>query len=268
VILVTAVAGVVTVQDAGRPGWMHEGVPPGGALVPELLAAANVAADNRPGEPGLEVVGSISIAVRAPVVVATDDGARHELTAATPWTARSAGARVRYVAVRGGFDLPVLLGGRGTLLVAGLGGHQGRALRSGDRLAVGTGPRCEGLPVAAPDLAAPIGLVLGPDLDRFDPGVVDTFLRSTFRVDPRSDRVGVRLAGPAIGRLGEDSGPSGPMVRGAVQVPPSGEPIVLGPDHPTTGGYPVLATVRGASFGALAARPVGSAVRFIVTKPR
>jgi 5-oxoprolinase (ATP-hydrolysing) subunit C len=266
-MIVVAVQGVVTVQDDGRPGRMHEGVPPGGALVPELLAFANVAAGNRPGEAGLEIVGSVSLAATEPVVVATDDGVRHELTVGAPWTATSAGARLRYVAVRSGIDVPVTLGGRGTLIVAGLGGHEGRALRSGDRLGIGTSPPHDGPPAAPPDLNAAVGVVLGPDLDRFDGTAIEVLLAGTYRVGPRSDRVGLRLDGPVIPRRDDDTGNSGPMVRGAIQVPASGQPIVLGPDHPTVGGYPVLATVRRSSFGILAARPVGADVRFVVTRP-
>jgi 5-oxoprolinase (ATP-hydrolysing) subunit C len=265
VIIVVAVAGIVTVQDLGRPGRLHEGVPPGGALVPELLALANAAAGNGGDEAGLEIVGSISVAASVPTVVATDDGARHELRAGAPWTASSAGARVRYLAVRGGIDVPVTLGGRGTLVVAGLGGYEGRALRAGDRLAVGASPVHDGPRVAPPDLTGAIRVVLGPDLDRFDEAAVEVLLAGTYRVDPRSDRVGLRLHGPPIGRHGDDNGPSGPMVRGAIQVPPSGQPIVLGPDHPTMGGYPVLATVQRSSFGALASRQIGAEVRFVVT---
>lgn len=259
---VVALAGIVTVQDAGRPGWMHQGVPPGGALVLELLARANTAAGNRPFEPALELVGSISLAAIAPVLVATDDGAAHELTAAAPWTTSSGAAHVRYVAVRGGIDVPGVLGGRGTLLVAGLGGYEGRTLRRGDVLGVGASPRLDAPLPEPPDLTAPIRVVLGPDLDRFDSVATDVFLGSTFCIDRRRDRVGLRLS-PSLGPRGDDAGPSSPMVRGAIQVPPSGEPIVLGPDHPTTGGYPVLATVERSSFGSLAARPVGAAVRFV-----
>jgi allophanate hydrolase subunit 2 len=72
----------------------------------------------------------------------------------------------------------------------------------------------------------------------------------------------MRLRGPALARLDDDRGASVPMVRGAIEVPASGEPIVLGPDHPTTGGYPVLAVVIRADQGALAARRPGAAVRF------
>jgi biotin-dependent carboxylase-like uncharacterized protein len=261
VIRVVAVAGLATVQDGGRPGHMHEGVPPGGALVPELLARANVAVGNAPGEAGLEVFGVITLASDAPVVVAGDDAAAHELRDGAPWTLACAGARVRYVAVRGGIDVPRVLGGRGTLGVAALGGFHGRPLRRGDALPVGAAPARSGHPPAPPDRTAPIAVVPGPDLDRFQPHALDVLLASPFTVDAASDRTGIRLAGPPLPRSGSDTGPSAPMVRGALQVPPSGL-IALGPDHPTTGGYPVIATVAAASFGALAARPVGSPIRF------
>jgi allophanate hydrolase subunit 2 len=114
---------------------------------------------------------------------------------------------------------------------------------------------------------APLRVVPGPDRERFADGALETLLTSAFTISPRSDRVGVRLVGSAIHRVAcvdGDTAVSGPMVRGAIQVPASGEPIVLGPDHPTTGGYPVLATVLSVDVGALMARPVGALVRFVL----
>jgi biotin-dependent carboxylase-like uncharacterized protein len=272
-IEITSVAGLATVQDLGRPGHMHEGVPPGGALVPEGLALANAAARNRDGEAAIELIGSIRLRAVAPVLVATDDGDSRMLDAGdtlafppdsrgtpTTWGRRLA----RYVAVRGGVDVPVVLDGQGTLLVAGIGGHEGRALRRGDVLGIGHSPvRRDGdAPPARPDLDGPIRVLLGPDLDRFEPGAIDTLLRQSFEIDSRSDRIGTRLSGPRLVRIGGDSSVSSPMVRGAIQVPGSGQPIVLGPDHPTTGGYPVIATVVRASLGALSGRPLGARVRF------
>jgi biotin-dependent carboxylase-like uncharacterized protein len=261
VITVVGVAGMVTVQDGGRPGHMHEGVPPGGALVPELLARANLAASNAPFEAALEVLGSVTLSTDGLLRVASDEGTARELQAGQTWTVACGPARVRYVAIRGGIDVPRLLGGRGTLLVASLGGHHGRILRRGDGLQAGSSPQHEGAAPEAPDAGAPIQVVPGPDLDCFAPDALERLGASSFVVDARSDRVGIRLSGPAIPRTVDDRGVSGPMVRGAVQVPPSG-PIVLGPDHPTTGGYPVLATVVRASLGTLCARPVGAPVRF------
>jgi biotin-dependent carboxylase-like uncharacterized protein len=284
---VMAAAGVVTVQDGGRPGWMHQGVAPGGALAPALLARANVAAGNAPCAAALEVVGRIVVKARGDRVVATDDGASRALADGDTFEVSCGRARVRYLAVHGGLDVPVVLGSRSTLLVAGLGGHLGRVLRRGDTL-----PCChpersdcchpersdcchpersEGSPPgpvgtaegeAVPDLDAPVCILPGPDVERFAPDALDVLLSSTFTVSPRSDRVGVRLVGPPLARSGDDAGGSAPMVRGALQVPSGGEPILLGPDHPTTGGYPVLATVVSADVGAVMARPVGSPVRF------
>jgi len=267
VITILAVSGLATVQDGGRPGHMHEGVPPGGPLVPELLARANAAVGNEEREAGLEVFGALTLSGTAGTLVASDEGVLVELGAHEPWRVVGAGARVRYVALRGGIDVPRVLGGRGTLLGAGLGGHDGRALRRGDVLRVGE-PRTvqRGRPRAAADLEGAIHVVAGPDLERFDPRALDVLLASEFRVDASSDRVGIRLIGPPLRRVAGDLGTSCPMVRGAIQVPPSGAPIVMGPDHPTTGGYPVLAAVVLGSLSALGARPVGAVVRFVAAR--
>jgi biotin-dependent carboxylase-like uncharacterized protein len=269
-IEVAAVTGLSTVQDGGRPGRMHQGVPPGGALVPELLARANAAVRNAPGEAGIEVFGSLTLVASGDLHVSRDDGAAHALRAGEAWTVASRGGRVAYAAVRGGIDVPPILGGRGTLLVAGLGGHQGRMLRKGDVLSVGlhapvdapAPPAGPAAPAALHGPDAPVRVVAGPDGERFAPAAIDRLVTSEFRVSPRSDRTGVRLAGPPLPRADDDRAASAPMVRGAIQVPGSGELIVLGPDHPTTGGYPVVATVVRADLGGLMARPVGATVRF------
>ncbi len=275
-IEIVTVAGLATIQDRGRVGRMHEGVPPGGALVPELLARANGAARNAHGEAAIELVGRITLAARRPVVVATDAGERRLLAEDETWTIAAEGARVRYIALRGGIDVPSVLGGRGTLVVAALGGHEGRPLRRGDSLRAGSAPMCdaydacdayddEGRLPPPVDLEGPICVVPGPDRERFEASAVDALLSSAFAIDPRSDRVGIRLTGPSPPvRPRPDASVSAPMVRGAIQVPPSGELIVLGPDHPTTGGYPVIATVVRRCLGSLASRPLRAAVRFVV----
>jgi 5-oxoprolinase (ATP-hydrolysing) subunit C len=273
-IRVLAVRGLATVQDAGRPGRMHQGVPSGGALVAEQLALANEAVGNAPGEAGIEVFGAIRLAADEPVLVADDGSGARRLEPGEAWSVACAGARVRYLAVRGGIDVLRVLGGRGTLLSGGFGGHEGRPLQRGDALRVGQVPQVpsasRGLSSAGARVAAiraldgtgAIRVVPGPDAERFAPDALDVLLGSPFEVAVQSDRVGVRLRGPLLPRADGDATISAPMVRGAIQVPPSGEPIVLGPDHPTTGGYPVLATVVRADFGALMARPLGTSVRF------
>jgi allophanate hydrolase subunit 2 len=242
---------------------MHEGVPVGGALVPELLARANVAVDNAWDETAIEVLGSIAIAATGPLVVGSDAGDTRVLGDGETWSVDCQGARVRYLAVRGGIDVPRVLGGRGTLLSARLGGHEGRPLRRGDVLTAGSAPPVSTQAPVAPDALAPFRLVPGPDLDRVAPDVLERLVASRFTIDPRSDRVGVRLAGAPLGRPTADAGVSAPMVRGAIQLPPDGVPIVLGPDHPTTGGYPVIGTVVSADQGRLAALGVGARVRLV-----
>jgi biotin-dependent carboxylase-like uncharacterized protein len=261
---ILSVTGLATVQDGGRAGRMHEGVPPGGPLVPEMLARANAAASNAPDEASIESFGPIKLAARGTIVVGTDEGEARALRDGEEYMLATGSARVRYLAVRGGIDVPRVLGGRGTLLVASLGGHEGRPLRRGDLLRVGTAASRESPIVPAVSLDSRVRVVLGPDLDRFDARSVEAFLSSSFTVDARSDRVGIRLSGPRLLCPDDPMALSAPMVRGAIQVPPSGEPIVLGPDHPTTGGYPVIATVIRGHLGSLSARRIGARVEFEV----
>jgi allophanate hydrolase subunit 2 len=238
-IRVASVVGLALVQDGGRPGRMHEGVPPGGALDPDGLAAANAAAGNPPDAAAIEHYGPIEL---------DDDGASRRFVPA---------GRVGYVAIAGGLEAPLVLGGRGALLGAGIG----RPLRAGD-----TFPG-HGLAAARLDRAeAPIRVVAGPDLPRLGPDALDVLCGAPFTISRVGDRAGIRLDGPAIDVRVVD-GPSAPMVRGAIQVVPTGQTIVLGPDHPTTGGYPVVAVVARADFGRFAALRPGATVRFTRTEP-
>jgi biotin-dependent carboxylase-like uncharacterized protein len=265
-VTVTKVAGLSTIQDGGRRGTLHQGVPPGGALVPALLARANAGARNPPEAAAIETFGAVTLVANGSLRVARDDGTAADLRDGEAFAVACGGARVAYLAVRGGFDVPVVLGGRGTLLVASLGGHEGRPLRPGDVLAAGTGEPVDRPHPPAPDRAAPvtsIGVLAGPDREGLPAGTFDALLAGAFTVSLRSDRVGVRLDGTRLARRSEDAGVSGPMVQGAIQLPPDGVPIVLGPDHPTTGGYPVVAVVVRRDQGRLLALPIGSAVRLV-----
>jgi biotin-dependent carboxylase-like uncharacterized protein len=258
---IVKVVGLATVQDAGRRGRLHQGIPPGGALVPELLARANSAVDNPYAEAAVETFGSITIVAQGRLHVGRDDGTTVELRGGETWTLTCEGARVRYLAVRGGLDVPSVLGGRGTLLVASLGGLEGRALRAGDVLAAGTTRAHRGPPPPGLDLHSPIGVVPGPD--ELPGGALGLLLSGVFRVDARSDRVGIRLDGPRLPQVPGHRGVSQPMIQGAIQLPPDGTPIVLGPDHPVTGGYPVVATVVRRDEGRLGALPIGHEVRLV-----
>ncbi|MGO9709703.1 MAG: allophanate hydrolase subunit 2 family protein, partial [Polyangiaceae bacterium] len=145
--------------------------------------------------------------------------------------------------------------------------------RKGDRVGVGVdggvgvGVGVEGGVGVGVGVEAPIGIVVGPDERRFAPEALRALLGEGFTLSPASDRTGTRLFGPRLAVDSEDS-VSTPMVAGAVQVPGAGDPIVLGPDHPTTGGYPVLAVIVRADLGRFHARPIGSTVHFTRADPR
>jgi len=243
-------------------------VPPSGALDPTAHAAANLAVGNDPRAATLEVpVGSLRVRAAAAVMVSIDGepavllGERGELV--VPPCERA----VRYLAVRGGFDVEPVLGSRATLLVAKLGGWQGRAVRAGDVLPVGApSGRAPGSVIPAPSDPGEdpvLRVVPGPHLARFPEGVFDRFLEMPWRVSVQSNRVGTRLeAVPGLPVHGDDRARPAPMIRGAVQITTDGTPIVLGPDHPVTGGYPVIAVVTRASQALLARLRAKRVVRF------
>ena len=224
---------------------------------------ANLAVGNAPGAAAIEVWGHIELRNCGDAPLQLFEGAR--VVMVMPGHGVLCGASpsegVRYVAVEGGVDVPLVLGGRGTLPVARLGGHEGRALRRGDVLPVAEGSGTlghmnPGPPGFEPGPGGPIRFVPLPEAHAAD---IEALAAAPFRISPTSDRVGTRLTGRSISSGAR--GASAPMVRGAIQLPPSGEPIVLGPDHPTTGGYPVLGVVIRADQGRLGARPIGADVQ-------
>jgi biotin-dependent carboxylase-like uncharacterized protein len=259
-----------TVQDAGRPGWLHLGVPPSGPLDATAHAAANLAVGNDPRAAAIEIpLGPFEARASEGVTVSVDGEPAVDVPDGGELMVPPCERAVRYLAARGGFDVPVVLGARATLAVAGLGGVEGRSLRTGDKLGVGT-PSIRFLPrgntvaptVSDPDDPAVLVVVPGPHLARFPSGALEQFLATTWRVSSRSDRVGVRLEGSGVPRRDDDRAPPAPMVRGAVQITTDGTPIVLGPDHPVTGGYPVIAVVGRASQALLARLRAKRQVRF------
>ncbi len=264
-IVLDEVRGLAFVQDLGRRGRLHQGIPSSGALVPALLARANEAVGNATGAAGIERYGAMRIRALREVWIATEESPARKLRAGESidltWHAER---RAGYVAVSGGIDVPVVLGGRGTHVRAGLGGLFGRSLRRGDALALGT---AEGdvstPPPSSLDPSAVIRVRPGPDLMHFAEGSLARLTASPFRISLSSDRMGCRLEGGVLSvRPSARDLPSAPLVLGAIEVPPSGEPIVLGPEHPSTGGYPVIGVVHPADLPSLLVRPLGSPVRF------
>jgi antagonist of KipI len=286
-IEVTHAPPFLTVQDLGRPGWRASGVPPGGAMDPWALQAANLLLGNPAGAAALEWAeggGALRFRQGASIVLAGAladvrlDGA--ELA---PWCVHPAPAgsvlevgrflqgRFLYLAVGGGVDVPPVLGSRSTYLPAHLGGVDGRRLRTGDVVAGGAAERGGpgagiGLPAALrPPLTddAPLRLIAGPQRAALSDAHWHALLRTPWRVSASADRMGYRLDGAAVGEAVTDASlPSQPTCPGAVQLPPGGTPIVLMADAPTVGGYATPAVVCTADVSVLAQHRPGDVVTF------
>jgi biotin-dependent carboxylase-like uncharacterized protein len=243
---------LTTVQDRGRPGWAHLGVPPSGAADPRAFALGNRIVGNDLGAAALEAtLSGPHLRFRAAALVAltgAETDASVEMNRAFeigPGEVLEVGgcrngARV-YISVRGGIDVEPVLGSRSTDLLSGLGPS---LLRKGDVLPIGPEPasRPESVEPPPPLPAEPVlRLLLGPRDDWFHPSGLAA---GPWRVSPSSNRVGIRLEGPRLERVRDEEPLSEGVVTGALQVPPSGEPILLLNDHPTTGGYPVIGVVH------------------------
>jgi biotin-dependent carboxylase-like uncharacterized protein len=268
---------LTTVQDLGRPGWAHLGVPRSGALDPPALRLANRIVGNPDGAAGLEVTltgcrlrphEAATVAVtgaRARVHVAGEEvpfAAPVRVPAGTTMDVGRTLAGVRtYIAVAGGIDVPAVLGSRSTDTLSGIGPP-----RISDGACLPIGRACGSRSSERSQPVEPAEVVLrvrvGPRADWFTAEAVDTLLLSSYEVSPMSNRVGARLAGPGLRRARAGELPSEGVVLGAVQVPASGEPLVFLADHPTTGGYPVIAVVDEADLPALAQARPGTTVRF------
>jgi len=258
-LVITKLLGLCTVQDFGRIGRMHEGLPRGGALVRSLLARANRAAHNPDDAAAIEVLGRLTVRATQEVEVASDAETRL-LRAGEELTIESEPRRVAYLALRGGVDAPVILGSRSTHASAGLGAP----LRAGMHVAASdVGRRDARLAALDLDAREPIRVIAGPDTDAFEPRALADLAAAPYRVLPTSDRVGTRLDGPRLARTAAPER-SRPMTRGAIEVPRDGLPIVLGPEHPTTGGYPVIAVIASDDLDRFFAIRLGGSVRFVV----
>jgi len=271
---------MTTVQDHGRPGLAHLGVPPSGAADRNALDRGNRLVGNAPGAAALEAT-LIGPALRfdAPAVFAVT-GAEVETTLAGRRLARATAARAAagevldvgrctrgaraYVCVRGGIDAEETLRSRSTDLLTGLGPPP---LHDGDVLRVGREPPTEPAPEPAPVLPREpvLHVTPGPRDDWFEPSAVDLLASSTWRVSPASNRVGIRLEGPRLERRTRDELLSEGVVTGSLQVPSSGQPILLLVDHPTTGGYPVIAVVASADLPLAGQLAPGASVRLRLT---
>jgi KipI family sensor histidine kinase inhibitor len=289
---------LATVQDLGRPGYGHLGVPRSGAADVASLRLANRLVGNPDGTAGIEFTlgraalrfpaGARVAVTGAPVPLTVEPaaeeaardmphGSAFEVPAGSVLRVGAPPAGVRsYLAVHGGVGVPPVLGSRSADLRSGLGPA---ALRPGDVLPVGdeqtaamqptvmqptamqpTAMQPTVMPVAGE--TAVLRVVPGPRDDWFAPDALRELCAGTYVVTPASDRTGLRLDGPALPFAGRGELLSEGVVTGALQVPHGGRPILLLADHPVTGGYPVIATVLSADIGLAAQLRPGSKLRF------
>ncbi|WP_241993141.1 5-oxoprolinase/urea amidolyase family protein [Cryobacterium frigoriphilum] len=284
-----------TVQDLGRPGFADLGVTRSGALDRGALRRANRLAGNPATAAVLEnALGGLVLEARydqvlavsgaaVPIDVTSGAGTLRTVPVDAPFVVH-AGDRVAlgtpssgmrcYVAVRGGFDVPAVLGSRSTDTLSGLGpaplsvGTELRVLVAAASSVVGD---AEPSP-AAPPAVTELRFVPGPRADWIAADSLAEFSRTVYTVSARSNRIGLRLDGAALVRSAAATAASGPAaaelpsegtVNGAIQIPASGLPVLFLADHPVTGGYPVLGVVLHADLDRAAQLPAGSRLRFV-----
>jgi biotin-dependent carboxylase-like uncharacterized protein len=283
---VLATGPLATVQDLGRPGHARFGVSRGGAADRGSARLAQRLVGNDESCAGLEVtLGGLAVRAEVDVVVALTGAPCPATVGGEPVGTHvtvpvPAGAVLRlerpvtglrtYLAVRGGVAVAPVLGSRATDVLGGIGPE---LLAEGDRLPLGSAQR----PLPPVDHAVvrtpPAGDVelrirLGPRDDWFTAAARERLLGERFTVGADSNRIGVRIDGPSLDRAADDELASEGLVRGAIQVPPSGPPTLFLADHPVTGGYPVIAVVVDDDVDLAAQVRPGQHLRFrTVTSP-
>jgi len=289
---------LASVQDLGRHGHRQLGICPGGALDVLALTLANRLVGNADRAAGLELtMGGCELQFEADtrIALAGDDfGASLDgvplwpcwsVPVAAGQTLRLAGANAgstkkpgvrSWLAVAGGIDVPPVLGSRSTDLKAGFGGLQGRALRKGDRLPTGVamldaaqrerrpfGIRGPDWGPAEDDGAIALRVLPGPEFELFTLAAREQLWGERWRITPQSNRMGSRLEGAELRRKRSGDMLSSGVIPGTIQVPPSGQPIILMGDAQTTGGYPRIGVVIRADLWKLAQAPLNGRLRLV-----
>ena len=280
--------GLATVQDRGRTGWRSFGVPASGPMDLFAFRAANMLAGNQPDTATLEFGGGDLVLRPAYDCVIAVAGAGYTLTVAiwdfSPWSScfvrggstinlRPSGFGMwSYLALAGGIELQPVLGSRSTYLRGHFGGLGGRLLHAGDVLHSGRAkpPLMEMAARTLDEEARPayaespiVDVIAGPQVEYFAPDTMESFLSNPYKVSPSSDRMGYRLEGPRLTQLNIAELSSEGLTAGSIQVPASGQPIVMMADCATAGGYPKIATVISADLPLLAqCTPGRDKVRF------
>ena len=287
---------LATVQDLGRLGHRESGVAASGALDPHALRVANLLVGNGPECAGLEATfGQLRLRIADERLIAWCGGGFEvqigsskippgraallhpggELIISAP----ARGARM-WLAISGGIDVSLVLGSRSTDLRSGFGGLEGRPLRDGDVFDLGAesgnarrvreqlGVNKIGDWFAPQEWASTtpahpfLRILKGAKWSRFKEESSSAFIQETFTVMAESDRMGVRLEGPKLGRGAREDALSETVAPGTIQVPPSGDPILLLGDCQTIGGYPKIAHVITVDLAAAAQLVPGDSVRF------
>jgi biotin-dependent carboxylase-like uncharacterized protein len=276
-----------TIQDGGRYGLQRYGMPVAGALDDVSRQIANMLVHNAKDAAVLEIIGpgptlrldADCAHIAAAGCVSAVEVIRSNGKAMTIAAYQSAilsrgdvlrlpaprGGAVYCVAVEGGFAIAPTLGSRATYTRAGIGGWHGRALAASDRLPLASqstprhGELRTSCRVEAP---AHLRVILGPQHGAFTHDAIAAFLSAEWKVSAASDRMGLRLEGPSLTHIGAAEVRSQGIAAGAIQVPGSGQPIILLADRQTTGGYPIIATVISADIAAAGRLSPGMAFRF------
>ncbi|MCI6771192.1 MAG: biotin-dependent carboxyltransferase family protein [Oscillospiraceae bacterium] len=275
---------LTTVQDAGRFGYMQSGFSPGGCMDARSMKIANILVGNEMGEGVLEMTmmggtfsfdGTSVIAVTGADMKPTLNGEECPMYKAIEVKkgdvlalSRADSGMRAYLAVAGGFDLPLVMGSMSTNLKCKLGGFQGRKLQRGDEI-----PLRQSVNIAFVGKrkyknevkytkSITLRAVLGPQDDYFTEKGIETFFEKTYTVTDKSDRMGIRLDGEKIeSKNGVDIISDG-VTTGSVQIPASGTPIIMMADRQTTGGYAKIATVLSSDLHLIAQAKPGTVIRF------
>ncbi|MFF0339736.1 biotin-dependent carboxyltransferase family protein [Kribbella sp. NPDC004875] len=274
-LTILATGPLATIQDRGRPGQAALGVPASGACDRSAYELANRLAGNRAGAAAIEVTyGGLTVHADGDLVVAITGAPCTGVPLNAPTLLR-AGSVLRlgtppsglrtYLAVRGGIDVPAVLGSRSTDLLSGLGPAP---LTANQTLPIGEliepMPGVDLAPVAHPAGGTVVLRVTpGPRRDWFTDDGWASLVTQTYQVSSNSNRVGLRLDGEPLERARTGELASEGMTAGAIQIPPSGTPVIFLADHPVTGGYPVIAYVAARDLDACAQVRPGQAVRLI-----
>ena len=276
---------LTTIQDMGRYGYQETGMSVSGVMDTRAATLANILVGNDTNEavieitmmgPTMKFTEDEIIAVTGGDLGAKIDGKPVERYRAVLVKAGQTlsfmgmyGGSRAYIAFAGGLDIPVVMGSRSTNLKSKVGGYEGRKLGTGDEIAFRApaswlphmAERVYGLPsYGAKEWT--LRVVMGPQDDCFTDKGINTFLNSTYTISNEYDRMGCRMDGPAIQHKNGGDIISDGIAFGAIQVPGSGKPILMGADRQTTGGYTKIATVISADFRLLAQLKAGDKVRF------